>query len=62
MESEIWFSSGGTSSLLHSHADHDLHCLLAGRKDFTFVSREHKDKFEYQDRVSTQTMPQYEGF
>ena len=51
MESEIWFSSGDTSSTLHSHADHDLHCLLAGRKDFVFVNRKHKEAFEYKDKV-----------
>lgn len=51
MESEVWFSSGGTSSTLHSHADHDLHCLLAGRKDFIFVDSMHKHVFDYKDKI-----------
>lgn len=50
MESEIWMSSGGTASLLHSHADHDLHCLLAGRKDFILIDAKHKDSLAYHDK------------
>ena len=52
MESEIWFSSGDTSSTLHSHADHDLHCLLAGRKDFTFIDAKHRHVFDFKDKVT----------
>jgi len=51
MESELWMSSGGTSSLLHSHADHDLHCVIAGRKDFILVQRQFKHVFHFVDRV-----------
>jgi len=47
MESEVWMSSGGTSSLLHAHADHDLHCVLAGRKDFIVIHAEHKSKVKW---------------
>lgn len=47
MESEIWMSAGGTSSLLHSHADHNLHCLLAGRKDFILINPKHKEKLDW---------------
>lgn len=47
VESEIWFSSGGTSSLLHAHADHDLHCMLSGRKDFVMINSKHADKLPW---------------
>jgi len=50
-ESELWMSSGGTSSLLHSHADHDLHCVIAGRKDFILIERQFKHVFHFVDRV-----------
>ncbi|XP_071958879.1 jmjC domain-containing protein E-like [Antedon mediterranea] len=36
-ESNFWMSSGGTSSVLHYDADHNIHCLLDGRKDFIFI-------------------------
>lgn len=49
-EAEFWMSSGGTSSLLHSHDDHNLHCVLFGRKDFIIVEGKYKDTFEYVDR------------
>lgn len=52
LESEIWMSSGGTSSLLHAHADHDLHCVLAGRKDFILIEAKHKDNLQWIDKVS----------
>ena len=44
-------SSGGTSSLLHAHADHDLHCLLSGRKDFMLIEPDYKDNFDWKDKV-----------
>lgn len=50
MESEIWMSSGGTCSLLHSHADHDLHCVLSGRKDFILVDPKYKTSLSYHDK------------
>ena len=52
MESEMWMSSGGTQSLLHSHADHNLHCVFAGRKDFILIDTKYKDIFDYKERVS----------
>jgi len=52
-ESELWMSSGGTASLLHSHADHDLHCVVAGRKDFILIERQFKHVFHFVDRVSS---------
>ena len=50
-EAEVWLSSGGTSSLLHSHADQNIHCLLSGRKDFILIERKYRDRLEYHDRV-----------
>ncbi|CAD5119390.1 DgyrCDS8004 [Dimorphilus gyrociliatus] len=47
LESGLWMSSGGTSSLIHSHADHNLHCLLAGRKDFTVIEEKYKEMLQY---------------
>ena len=34
-----WFSSGGTSSVLHHDGFENLNCLLAGTKDLTFIDR-----------------------
>ena len=53
--SELWMSSGGTASLLHTHADHSLHCVLAGRKDFILVHAQHKDKLAFHADVSVHT-------
>lgn len=46
-EAELWMSSGGTSSLLHSHGDHNLHCVLDGRKDFILIDPQYKDVFKF---------------
>ena len=37
-ESNLWISNGGTRSVVHYDADHNLHCLLSGRKDFIMIS------------------------
>ncbi|ESN91780.1 hypothetical protein HELRODRAFT_165856 [Helobdella robusta] len=47
MECELWMSSGGTSSLLHSHADHDVHCMISGRKDFILIEQNYKHVFKF---------------
>lgn len=49
IETELWMSSGGTTSSLHSHNDHNIHCLLDGRKDFILIEGKHKDAFGYQE-------------
>lgn len=36
-ETNFWMSSGETASVIHYDADHNLHCLLAGRKDFVMI-------------------------
>jgi hypothetical protein len=37
VEPYLWISAGETASLLHSHPDHNLHCMLDGRMDFIFI-------------------------
>ena len=51
-EAELWMSSGGTSSRLHSHDDHNLHCVLFGRRDFILMEGQFKQNFKYQLDVS----------
>ena len=51
-EAELWMSSGGTSSLLHSHGEHNLHCVIDGRKDFIIIEPKYKAVFKYQESVS----------
>jgi hypothetical protein len=36
-ESHFWMSAGETSSLLHSRPQHNLHCILDGRKDVMMI-------------------------
>ena len=51
-EAELWMSSGGTASLLHGHGDHNIHCMVDGRKDFILIEHKHKEVFKYQETVS----------
>lgn len=46
VEPYLWISAGDTSSLLHSHPDHNLHCILDGRMDFIFID---KNQFKNQE-------------
>lgn len=39
-EPYLWISAGETASLLHSHPDHNLHCMLDGRMDFILIPSE----------------------
>nr|XP_002126088.2 lysine-specific demethylase 8-like [Ciona intestinalis] len=48
-EAEMWMSSGGTSSPIHYDQDHNIHCLIAGRKDFIMVHPKFKDRFEMKE-------------
>ncbi|XP_077985372.1 uncharacterized protein LOC144440018 [Glandiceps talaboti] len=36
-EMNLWMSNGGTASVIHFDADHNIHCLLEGRKDFIMI-------------------------
>ena len=38
-ELNFWMSSGGTRSVIHYDADHNIHCLVAGRKDFMMMDK-----------------------
>jgi len=33
-QSVLWFSSGGTKSVIHSDGQHNFHCMISGRKDW----------------------------
>ena len=44
-------SSGGASSLLHSHEDHNLHCALFGRKDFIVIDEKYRRNFDFKEKV-----------
>lgn len=46
IEPYLWISAGETSSLLHSHPEHNLHCVLDGRKDFILIP---SDQFKNKD-------------
>ncbi|KAL8607664.1 hypothetical protein ACOMHN_039338 [Nucella lapillus] len=47
-EAELWMSSGGTSSRLHAHDDHNLHCVLFGRRDFILMDGRYGHNFNFQ--------------
>lgn len=42
-ETNFWMSSGGTRSVIHYDADHNLHCLVSGRKDFIMIERKYAE-------------------
>jgi hypothetical protein len=46
VEPHLWISAGDTSSLIHSHPHHNLHCLLDGRKDFIIIPAEQFSKHD----------------
>ena len=33
----LWFSSGGTKSVLHTDSYENLHCVVSGRKEFVLM-------------------------
>ena len=33
----MWFSSGGTRSVLHTDSVENFHCLVSGRKEFVLI-------------------------
>ena len=43
-ESNFWMSSGGTRSVIHYDADHNLHCMIAGRKDLIMVQNTQQNR------------------
>eukprot|EP00112_Aurelia_sp_Birch-Aquarium-sp1_P001864 Seg1202.12 transcript_id=Seg1202.12/GoldUCD/mRNA.D3Y31 product="Lysine-specific demethylase 8" protein_id=Seg1202.12/GoldUCD/D3Y31 len=42
-ESNLWISNGGTRSVIHYDADHNLHCMIAGRKDFMMIENKYSE-------------------
>ncbi|XP_071479213.1 tRNA wybutosine-synthesizing protein 5-like [Diadema antillarum] len=51
-ETNFWMSSGGTASVIHYDADHNLHCLLAGRKNFIMIHPKFAKYLEMADKSS----------
>ncbi|XP_065174902.1 bifunctional peptidase and (3S)-lysyl hydroxylase Jmjd7-like [Sycon ciliatum] len=51
-EANLWMSNGGTRSVIHYDADHNIHCLLAGRKDFVMIPK----KYQAQLYMASQTI------
>ncbi|KAK3753547.1 hypothetical protein RRG08_020618 [Elysia crispata] len=49
VSAQLWMSSGGTSSRVHSHDDHLLHCVLFGRRDFILVEHKYNKAFDFQE-------------
>ncbi|XP_041480491.1 uncharacterized protein LOC121427978 [Lytechinus variegatus] len=43
LEANLWFSNGGTKSLLHRDADNAINCLYFGTKDWIFVDSKYED-------------------
>ena len=37
----MWFSSGGTKSVLHTDSFENMHCLVSGRKEFVLIEPHH---------------------
>uniref|UniRef100_A0A2C9M1Y7 JmjC domain-containing protein n=1 Tax=Biomphalaria glabrata TaxID=6526 RepID=A0A2C9M1Y7_BIOGL len=49
ISAQLWMSSGGTSSRIHSHEEHLVHCVLFGRRDFILIEGWHKKHLEFED-------------
>ncbi|KAK3749278.1 hypothetical protein QZH41_016044 [Actinostola sp. cb2023] len=50
-ETNFWMSSGGTCSAIHFDADHILHCLIAGQKDWMLMNQEHVENLYMENRA-----------
>ena len=50
-ETNFWMSSGGTRSVIHYDADHNLHCLVSGRKDFIMIERKYAEDLYFFEMV-----------
>lgn len=50
-ESNLWMSAGGTRSVIHYDADENIHCMLAGRKDFMVVEEKYEAPLYFMDLV-----------
>lgn len=45
-------SSGGTRSVVHFDADHNLHCMVAGRKDFIMIEKKYYTDLYFIEQVN----------
>lgn len=50
-ETNFWMSSGGTRSVIHYDADHNLHCLVAGHKDFIMIEKKYYNDLYFLEKV-----------
>ncbi|XP_019622008.1 PREDICTED: lysine-specific demethylase 8-like [Branchiostoma belcheri] len=50
LETNLWMSAGGTSSMLQYDADHNLQCLLSGRKDFIMIHPKYADQLDLEEK------------
>ena len=48
-------SSGGTRSVVHFDADHNLHCMVAGRKDFIMIEKKYYTDLYFIEQVNSFT-------
>ena len=39
-------SNGGTRSVIHFDADHNIHCIVAGAKDFIMIDQKFKKELK----------------
>ena len=53
-EANFWLGYGGTRSVIHFDADHNIHCLVAGRKDFMMIHPRFADKLHLAPREPNQ--------
>lgn len=44
---QLWFSSGGTSSVFHADGLENIHCVLDGEKTFLLVNKSHGSAIEH---------------
>ena len=51
-ETNFWMSSGGTRSVIHYDADHNLHCLVTGRKDFIMMEKKYYTDLYFLEKVN----------
>ena len=51
-ELNLWIGFNGTRSVVHYDADHNIHCLLSGRKDFIMIERRYQHKVGLGRKVS----------
>ncbi|PIK59175.1 hypothetical protein BSL78_03921 [Apostichopus japonicus] len=58
LEANLWWSSGGTRSLLHRDADNAINCLLNGTKDWVLIDPSYEDLIP----IAKENVDAYGGF